>query len=137
MRLTTLKKLLKETGGKFLSYVGFGNELLRYGLLRKIWNQILKPSRKQENKELIIKIVPYMMNLTVSYFQNYFPASYYFLRDKAKTVSTKLHFKTPYMPQMCIYYECVKDNILVLVNEFHVYLFSEKKYLSFVLKTCD
>lgn len=47
-----------------MSYVGLGNELLRYGLLRKIWNQTLKPSRKQENKELIIKIVSYMMNLT-------------------------------------------------------------------------
>lgn len=52
----------------------------------------------------------------MSYFQNYFPASYYFLRDKAKPVSTKLHFKTPYMPQMFIYYECVKDNILVQMS---------------------
>lgn len=84
--------------------------------MRKIGNQILQPSRKQENKKLIIKIVLYMMNLTVSHFPNYFPGSYYFLRDKPKAVSTKWPFKTPYMSQMCIYYECVKGNILVQMS---------------------
>lgn len=46
--VSSFKQLFKDCGWESLLYTGFEDELLRYGLVRRICNAMLKSSREWE-----------------------------------------------------------------------------------------